>query len=80
MLGFQGSNGSTNALSAFVFTDFAFSVWMLLQLLNAPQYLYVPLHMEDEEDTEDPVDDIVQNLGCPIHDPYGAMRATLHNF
>lgn len=60
---------------------FAFNAWMLLQLFNTPpKFMYVPLHLEDDDDSENPVDDIVQILECPVHDPCNAIRATLHHF
>ena len=50
----------------------AYTAWILLQLLNAPQAVYLPPPSEEEEDT-DPVENILNTLGEPVDDAHAHM-------
>ena len=50
----------------------AYTVWILLQLLCAPQAYYLSSSSEEDDDS-DILEDIVAYLGQPIYDPLHDM-------
>jgi len=60
---------------------FAFTVWLLLQLLHEPLCSnFIPLGPEAEEDSEDPFAGVVGTLIGPQHDSHALFTAGLHNY
>lgn len=60
---------------------FAFTAWLLLQLLNEPhysEYMVVPANLE--EGMQDPFDAVVGTLMGPIHDVHSYFNSGLNNY
>ena len=60
---------------------FAFTAWLLLQLLHEPLCSnFIPMGPEAEEDSEDPFAGVVGTLMGPQHDSHALFTAGLHNY
>ena len=60
---------------------FAFTVWLLLQLLHEPLCSnFISMGPKAEEDSEDPFAGVVGTLMGPRHDSHALFTAGLHNY
>ena len=57
-----------------------FAAWLLLQLLNAPQAVYITPKIEEEDDGTDTLLPMVELASEPGPDPNDIIRSALHNF
>ena len=53
-----------------------FASWFLLQLLNAPQALYLPEPTQEEDDEIDTLQAMVFEAGQPLFDPLADYRTS----
>ena len=58
----------------------AYASWLLLQLLSAPQALYVPPPNEEEENDDDAFRSLVELVAEPLIHPHDTISCALHNF
>lgn len=58
----------------------AFTVWLLMLLLNAYESHYVPVFVDIDEECDDPLSAIVHSKHGSNHDAESIMRDTLHNY
>lgn len=58
----------------------AFSLWVLLLILNSTEAPVFPQLMEPDADDEDPVAVLADNVEGRFHDAHNEMRAMLHHF
>jgi hypothetical protein len=60
---------------------FAFTAWVILQLLNQPQHShYVSMAGECDEEVEDQFAAVVGTLMAPIHDAHSVLSAGLNHY
>jgi len=61
-------------------TVLQYTVWILLLLLNSSQAHKCNIQWENEEDSEESLNSIMQGLEGPVHDAHSLFRATLYNY